>query len=57
MTDTQFYLAYTLHRRKTRKPDSQITLTDEEYQILVSEGTEGLEQSREMLAAIGIILP
>lgn len=46
-----------LFNRKMAAPGHSILLSEQELSILRSRGTEGLEASRELLAAIGLVLP
>ena len=57
LSDEQVDLLRALFRRKTTIPDEQITLDQPEYRILVSKGSEGLEECRELLLALGIVIP
>jgi len=57
MPSSQATLMRSLFHRRIAIPSSPITLADSERDIVTSEGDEGLDQSRELLAAIGINVP
>lgn len=54
---SQATLMRTLFDRKIKLPDTQITLSSGERDLLVANNAEGIEESRQLLGAIGIILP
>lgn len=57
LKSSQVELTRSLFYRKVTRPQTQIVLDDQERSVLASDGTEGIEVSRELLAGIGIILP
>ncbi len=57
LSPQQVNLLRSLFIRKTAAPDIPIILNDQERSITVTQGATGVEESRELLAAIGIVLP
>jgi len=53
----QAELLRSLFAKKISSSDSAITLSDSEKAALLEQGSEGLEQSRELLAEITIVMP
>lgn len=57
MLPSQVELTRSLFYRWMTSSSNKILLNDREQNVLLAKGTEGLDESRELLAAIGIILP
>jgi hypothetical protein len=57
MSPSQVALMRSLFDRKMATPNAPVVLEDSERDILTSEGDEGIDESRRLLAAIGIIVP
>jgi len=55
--DDQVDLIRTLFQKKILEPERIIYLQKHEWEILISKGHEGIEESRELLYSIGIIAP
>jgi hypothetical protein len=57
MSSSQVNLMKSLFERRIAYPNQQIFLNDWEQDILTSSGMEGLTESQELLAAVGVVLP
>ena len=57
LSSAQVHLLRSLYSRKLDSPDTPISLESWEYDILVSAGSKGLHESRDLLAVIGIDVP
>ena len=57
MSPAQSDLLRTLYARRIQERDQTILLDTHEYAVLTSEGVAGIEESRQLLAAIDITLP
>jgi hypothetical protein len=57
LSSFQVALARDLFNQKMKKPHEPFLLNDKQIQALVSQGTQGEKESRELLKAIGVIWP
>jgi hypothetical protein len=57
MPPAQLRLIDQLFTRKNVSRDTLIVLDEREREILLSEGDAGIEESRELLKQVGIVLP
>lgn len=57
LSSAQVDLLRSLFTRKMKTPNGPLILGRRERGVLISDGDEGLGDSRELLAAVGIILP
>ena len=57
MSEVQSDLLRALYTRRIQELDLEIVIGKQEYAVLTSEGADGIEESRELLAAIGIKFP
>jgi hypothetical protein len=57
MSPSQVSLMRSLFERKIATPNSPISLNNDELNLLLSDDGEGLDESRELLGGIGIIVP
>jgi hypothetical protein len=57
MPSAQVDLMKSLFNRKIASSQKQILLSDSELDALIISGDEGLDESRELLATVGIIVP
>jgi hypothetical protein len=57
LTPEQVELLRSLFASKAAAPNSNLVLDDAQRKALAQEGSEGLDQSRDLLAGIGIVVP